>query len=95
MAWFDFGGLGDVLETAQDRLTNSTSVVENRYCERCRKITRHVSISFVAADRLRKGRSPRLIESLVGHLNDWNPMALVLPGRPFRCGGCGRVEKML
>ena len=77
-----------------DRAFNLSGQHKDIYCESCRRITDHVSISHARSLKRadRKGsRSLRLLSHLVGRLNDLNPAENILIGRPYRCGRCGGV----
>jgi len=76
-----------------DRAFNLSGQHKDFFCETCRRITDHVSISHAAslrrANRL-ESRGVRVVSHLVGKLSDLNPAENMLVGRPYRCGGCGR-----
>ena len=76
-----------------DRALNLSGQHKDIYCEHCRRITDHVSISHAAsllnANRERSA-GMRLFSRVVGKISDINPAENILIGRPFRCGACGR-----
>lgn len=75
-----------------DRALNLSGQHKDIYCESCRRVTDHVSISH-AANLLRANRGSsggiRLFSRVVGKISDLNPAENILIGRPFRCGACG------
>jgi hypothetical protein len=76
-----------------DRAFNLSGQHKDFYCETCRRITDHVSISHAASLKRADGRGSRplrIFEHVVGKLSDLNPAENILVGRPYRCGGCGR-----
>ncbi|HVG39464.1 MAG TPA: hypothetical protein VM870_09255 [Pyrinomonadaceae bacterium] len=76
-----------------DRALNLSGQHKDLYCETCRRITDHVSISHSAAliQANRKSSRPvRLFSRVVGKISDLNPAENILIGRPYRCGSCGR-----
>ena len=76
-----------------DRAFNLSGQHKDIYCEVCRTITDHVSISHAASLARRNRRQPRslrMFSHVVGKLSDLNPAENLLVGRPFRCGKCGR-----
>lgn len=77
-----------------DRAFNLSGQHKDLYCERCRRITDHISISHaksLARASRRRSRGMRVLSHLVGRLNDLNPAENILVGRPYRCGRCGIV----
>jgi hypothetical protein len=77
-----------------NRAFNLSGQHKDIYCERCRRITDHVSISHAKSLKRRHARGSagvRVLTHLVGRLNDLNPAENILVGRPYRCGGCGGV----
>ena len=59
------------------------------FCERCGRITDHISISHAGSLARVNRREPlpmRLVSRVVGKLNDLNPVQNLLLGRPYRCG---------
>ncbi len=76
-----------------DRAFNLSGQHKDFFCETCRRITDHVSISHAASLRRanrQESRGVRAVSHLVGKLSDLNPAENMLVGRPYRCGGCGR-----
>jgi hypothetical protein len=77
-----------------NRAFNLSGQHKDIFCERCRRITDHVSISHARSLQRRHRRSSRrmrVLSHLVGRLNDLNPAENILVGRPYRCGGCGGI----
>jgi len=100
MAWFDLG-LGELAKVAKDSLTNTTMVTEDRYCDKCKEITRHVSIpyeeateAYVQQEGEKMGLGLKTL-NLVNRLNNWHPLSVMFYGKPFRCGRCGWVKPLL
>ena len=76
-----------------DRALNLSGQHRDFYCEHCRRITDHVSVSHAGSLARVNRRAPlpmRLVSRVVGKLNDLNPVQNLLLGRPYRCGTCGR-----
>ena len=76
-----------------DRALNLSGQHKDLYCEHCRRITDHVSISHAAAliqANKDASRPMRLFSRVVGKVSDLNPAENILIGRPYRCGECGR-----
>jgi hypothetical protein len=76
-----------------DRALNLSGQHRDFYCEHCRRITDHISISHAASLARVNRHEPgtmRLVSRVVGKLNDLNPVQNLLLGRPYRCGACGR-----
>jgi hypothetical protein len=76
-----------------DRAFNLSGQHKDFYCETCRRITDHVSISHAAS--LKRATEPdsrpvRALTHVLGKLSDLNPAENILRGRPYRCGTCGR-----
>ena len=75
-----------------DRAFNLSGQHKDLYCERCKRITDHVSVSHAASlARINRQQSVplRMFSHVVGKLSDLNPAENMLVGRPFRCGKCG------
>ena len=76
-----------------DRALNLSGQHRDLFCEHCRKITDHISISHASSLRRSNRNQPgglRVLAHLVGKLSDLNPAQNILVGRPYRCGACGR-----
>ncbi len=75
-----------------DRAFNLSGQHKDLYCEKCQRITDHVSVSH-AASLARTNRQQsvgiRMFSHVVGKLSDLNPAENMLIGRPYRCGKCG------
>ena len=76
-----------------DRALNLSGQHKDFYCENCKQITDHVSISHAASlarVNRHEPRSVRALSHILGKLSDLNPAENMLIGRPYRCGKCGK-----
>jgi hypothetical protein len=89
-----WGSVTSILEKQfVDRALNLSGQHRDFFCERCGRITDHISISHAGSlARVNRGEPlpMRLVSRVVGKLNDLNPVQNLLLGRPYRCGTCGR-----
>ncbi|MEJ7616422.1 MAG: hypothetical protein WKF30_05500 [Pyrinomonadaceae bacterium] len=88
-----WNAVGSILEKQfVDRALNLSGQHKDLYCEQCKRITDHVSISHaVSLSRANRdaSRGMRLFSRVVGKISDLNPAENLLLGRPYRCGKCG------
>lgn len=88
-----WNAVGNIFEKQfVDRALNLSGQHKDLYCERCKHITDHVSVSHaVSLARANGGasRGMRLFSRVVGKISDLNPAENLLLGRPYRCGKCG------
>lgn len=76
-----------------DRALNQSGQHKDIFCETCRRVTDHVSISHAKSLTRAYRDGPRAIRGfahVVGRVSDLNPMTNLFHGRPYRCSQCGK-----
>ncbi|MEJ7618106.1 MAG: hypothetical protein WKF30_14350 [Pyrinomonadaceae bacterium] len=88
-----WNAVGNIFEKQfVDRALNLSGQHKDLYCEKCGRITDHVSISHAVSLTRAHGstsRTMRLFSRVVGKISDLNPAENLLLGRPYQCGKCG------
>jgi hypothetical protein len=94
-------GLGDLFDKLIITFTNTKTVHEEKYCERCNMVTEHVSVgseegmeSLARQDGLSDLPGPlKALRKGVANLYDWNPVNIIIGGKYYRCRKCNRVRQ--
>ncbi|MDQ3685610.1 MAG: hypothetical protein M3430_08405 [Acidobacteriota bacterium] len=87
------GFLDEVSKVTVGKLFNWSGERKDMLCARCRKVTRHVSVSH--AETLAKSRNwvTRGVIRVCGKvMGDLNPVANLFEGRPYRCAKCNVIR---